>query len=174
MSEQFGSNSSVKVLQWLTQYKKLSSKAPGELTSFEAQTLKEVESKLAGILQTKSGEKSEIDTSRRQKLRVSANHTVRLTTAHDVKKAYIKNISGGGLFIETESMSAMGATVSLELYLPDELEPFTLKGVVAWTNPKKAISTPQGFGIRFIDLSEKIRKKIQRLVNLSLEQELKK
>ncbi|MDB5037019.1 MAG: type pilus assembly PilZ [Bacteriovoracaceae bacterium] len=172
MSQSFGNQSSVKVLQLLTQYKKLSARPPKELDEFEAKLLQELETKLAVILETKKSS-GPPDLSKRQKLRVDANYQVRMESVGEFKKAYIKNISGGGFFIETDNLSAMGTQITLELFLPEEKESLKIKGEVAWTNPKKGTATPQGIGIKFLSLSEPQRLKIQKLVNMSLENELK-
>jgi type IV pilus assembly protein PilZ len=53
-----------------------------------------------------------------------------------------KDISVGGMFIETETPSAFGSEVVVVVELPGQKDKLTLPAVVRWTNP-------QGMGIQF-------------------------
>jgi uncharacterized protein (TIGR02266 family) len=176
MPEDFGESSSIKVLQWLSQYKKLSSKPPGHLSSSEMMLLHDLENKLAHILADRSGKAAPPGQvlEKRKSLRVDANYSVHFQTVGALQKAYISNVSGGGFFIETDKISPIGSKITLEILFPDETTPQTIEAEVSWTNPRKLTATPQGMGVKFCDLPEKLRQKIQKFLNMNLEKLLKK
>ena len=55
---------------------------------------------------------------------------------------YIKDISAGGLFIETETALFVNQELVITFFLPDAGKPIKIKGKVVRTDPK-------GFGIKF-------------------------
>ncbi len=57
-----------------------------------------------------------------------------------------KDISLGGMFVETSDPPAFGTEVIVELTLPGQAASFILLGVVRWTHP-------DGMGIQFRTLS---------------------
>lgn len=175
MSADFGSNSSVKVLQWLTQYKKLNAKDPGMLSSSEQKILADLTLKLGALMKpshsTNSQSKSE-NLAQRRSLRIDTHYKVSYSSPGDFQQAYIRNLSGGGVFIETDRILEMGTQVELEVLFPDEPQAFKLKAEVAWTNPRKLSSTPQGMGLKFVELSDRVRNKINQIIEFHITQSL--
>ncbi len=55
---------------------------------------------------------------------------------------YIKDISAGGLFIETETALFINQELVITFFLPDSRKPIKIRGKVVRTDPK-------GFGIKF-------------------------
>lgn len=162
------------MLQWLTQYKKLSERTPSSLSAEDSAKLKELEKKLSNFInlkgQTPVGSK---EFEARSSLRVDTSYQVRLNTVGDFKKAYIRNISGGGLFVETSHFAEIGTKVALQLLLPDEIQPMDIESSVAWINPRATSSTPQGLGLKFLKMTEADRKRIQKFINLTIENKIK-
>ncbi len=170
----FGETSSVKVLQWLTQYKKLSAKAPESLNDLERQLLKELEVKLAGIVAEKLNEQvGTTDIQKRESLRVETELQLRYSSIAELQRSYIKNISGGGVFIQTSKILEIGTKIKLEIVIPHDPEPISVEGEVAWTNPRKLTATPQGMGVKFLNLSNKDYFRIQKQVSNKIEKILK-
>lgn len=79
---------------------------------------------------------------------------------------YSKDLSKGGIFIKTSLPYEVGERVRLRLTLPDGDAPFALDGVVKWISTlRDREKHPAGMGIEFVDFDEKIKKKLEDLVN---------
>ena len=86
--------------------------------------------------------------------RADVDLEVRYRSAHDFVAAYAKNISGGGIFIQTTKPLALNQEVHLRFTLPGVEKPFELQGLVVWTNPfASQAAFPTGMGIKFLDLN---------------------
>jgi uncharacterized protein (TIGR02266 family) len=163
------SDSNVKALEILRMYKRLNEKKQFGLSDEEQSTLTEIEKKLAQLVNPSESKNA---TNQRRALRVATNLEVNLNTMYALKKAYIKNVSGGGLYIETASSATMGQKLEIELTLPGEESSFKVSTEVAWVNPRAVGDLGPGIGVRFLNLDDKKRTKIQRLVESALEKEL--
>ncbi len=75
-------------------------------------------------------------------------------------RSYILDISIGGVFIETQDRYAVGEEVILNFNLPDQPQPFSLRGRIAW-------SGPEGFGVKFDQLPPSQGSAIRRYVEQS-------
>ena len=69
-----------------------------------------------------------------------------------------RNISAGGMLVKTEKTLEEGITLRLEFQLPGDLNPIQATGVVQHTSPEAFM------GIRFLDLSEADRRRIEAYV----------
>ena len=75
--------------------------------------------------------------------------------------AYIKNISGGGVCIQTEEPLPVGSLLQLRINMPLMSKPVTSIAKVAWS--KKA--SKKGFyeaGIHFLEIEEAVREAIKK------------
>jgi len=72
-----------------------------------------------------------------------------------------KNISAGGMLVKTESTLEEGASLQLEFQLPGHAQPIHATGVVQHVLPGSFM------GIRFVDLSEADRQRIEQYVSAS-------
>jgi Tfp pilus assembly protein PilZ len=72
-------------------------------------------------------------------------------------RSYILDISIGGVFIETNERIPAGETIVLNFTLPNLSQPFSMTGKIAW-------SGPQGFGVKFENLSPPLDKAIKSYV----------
>lgn len=61
-------------------------------------------------------------------------------------KSYILDISIGGVFIETDTSFSIGKDLLLNFSLPNQPQPFTINGKIAWKSGK-------GFGVKFENVS---------------------
>ncbi len=75
-------------------------------------------------------------------------------------------ISGGGLFIESQSPLSVGTRLTMEFSLPEKSEEWMpAKGTVAWVCPKADQYTfSPGMGVRFTEIAENVRERIHELV----------
>ncbi len=80
-------------------------------------------------------------------------------------KAYMLNVSRGGLFIKTDSPLALETSVLLLLKIPSETETMEIEGRVVWVNPKsRKNSFPKGMGIQFVQMKSEDEEKIKSFV----------
>lgn len=79
---------------------------------------------------------------------------------------YSRNLSRGGLFVETCLPLEPGEKVRLRLTLPDVETPFALDGVVRWVSRlEDEMGHPPGMGIEFVGVDDDLRRHVDRLVN---------
>jgi hypothetical protein len=120
-------------------------------------TIKEVEARLSTIISNMSEtEKRELlerlETWEESKFQEARKHHRRDTSIYAVFSGqdcyfrdHIKDISAGGLFIETETALFINQELVITFFLPDARKPIKIKGKVVRTDPK-------GFGIKFDEL----------------------
>jgi uncharacterized protein (TIGR02266 family) len=106
-------------------------------------------------------------TGSRKDRRHSERENVKIPVDYSAVDAFFSefttNINEGGMFIETETPSALDTMVQLQVRLPDLERPIKLGGRVAWVSDGKADSPP-GMGIEFQDLTPELRGTINELV----------
>jgi type IV pilus assembly protein PilZ len=75
--------------------------------------------------------------------------------------ASITNISELGIFVHTTSPLSVGMELTLR-FAPPSQSPFSLRGVVQWTNPvrRRGYNLNPGMGIRFAELSAEERERL--------------
>ena len=117
-------------------------------------TIKEVEAQIAAIISNMSEmEKRELlgrlEKWEESMLQETREHHRRHTSIYAVFSGqdcyfrdYIKDISAGGLFIETETALFINQELVITFFLPDSRKPIKIRGKVVRTDPK-------GFGIKF-------------------------
>lgn len=96
---------------------------------------------------------------RRASRRVSLVTQIRTTVGGKMLVGYSKNISTGGIFVETEDPAEKGTELGLRFKLKPEGEIVEVRAVVAY-----AVGG-EGMGLRFVNLPEKTRKQIEAFVN---------
>jgi uncharacterized protein (TIGR02266 family) len=69
---------------------------------------------------------------------------------------FIRNISTGGVFIETSEAFQPGKHLALKFSLPDQKEPVEITGQIAWRSP-------EGVGVRFTAVTKDLREMIESL-----------
>lgn len=98
-----------------------------------------------------------IDFSSRSEIRVKK--TLSLTYKDDMAfvRAYLGNISSGGLFIKTEKPLSQGEQFLLRLQLPDLSEPLRVSCEVVWARSSADATQkePVGMGVKFIEMGNK-------------------
>jgi len=77
---------------------------------------------------------------------------IQYENAIDFKVDYTKNVSQGGMFIQTASPFEIGTKMQLELFLPDLNEPLLMSIEVVHRHIYEDDDTQEGVGVRFIDI----------------------
>ena len=86
---------------------------------------------------------------------------VDLTTPSDVLLFHpIKNLSLGGICIQTPAIEEVGTVIDLVINFPDGSESLAIEGVVVRMNREP----PEEMGISFVELPEASRERLKRLI----------
>jgi uncharacterized protein (TIGR02266 family) len=94
---------------------------------------------------------------------------VHYRTAQEFIAASSLNISGGGIFIRTREPLPLNQELHLRFTLPGIARPFSVQGLVVWTNPYPSRSGfASGMGIKFMDLDLESKKLIAGFVKARL------
>ena len=102
------------------------------------------------------------DERRRQRRHTAA---IDVNYRHDDTYLYSRssNISELGIFLVSDTPAAPGTVLELVFALPDSGEEIRLSGEVMWTIEQGRGRSP-GMGIRFVEPSPEIRKRIRALI----------
>lgn len=92
------------------------------------------------------------------------NRAMTEETRHDLD--LIKNISKGGVFIETTMPFQLGSVVEMEFRMPENNQMVRAKGIVRWRNDGSIQGQPVGMGVEFYTLSAIDKKAISEFVRL--------
>lgn len=106
--------------------------------------------------------------------RVSLDLEIDYSDLESFCQDYIRNISRGGLFIETRRPLALGTQLKLKFRLPGCERPIKTDGVVMWTvDPEEATDqkAAPGMGVRFGNLTPEDMEMIDGLVQEEMEAE---
>lgn len=89
---------------------------------------------------------------KRDKIRVMIDYL----NGSDIEVGYTKDISLGGMFIETTNIPEKNGIVFVDFYLPGVRKKLKLKGRVVWSSNtlKMTDAIKSGIGIEFIELNE--------------------
>ena len=107
------------------------------------------------------GKKKGASKERRSSLRIPVDIWVEEFKGRELYFQRGANISLGGIFLERTIPHPKGTVINLQFTLPDEITPIRLKGEIV--NVGEAV-TELGMGIRFLDLTEPNRRRIQNFV----------
>ena len=91
----------------------------------------------------------------------------RLTTETGATRAVVCNLSTLGVYVAVDPIPPFESRVRLSFALPQHSAPLTAECLVAWVNPDEPMeveSLPTGCGLRFVELPEEWRLRIERLV----------
>ncbi len=92
---------------------------------------------------------------RRRQRRVPVQIQIQYKSADGFFQDYIRNLSLGGIFIETEKPLPKNTKLRVEFCLPEMADPITADGIVVHTlrvGKKKKDNAVSGMGIRFSEL----------------------
>ena len=111
------------------------------------------------------------DDHKRADPRAPTDLAVRILVADRAKQAMLYSLSAGGAFLQTTRASMNGAQIEIELQLPEG--PVSTRGEVIFSNVPGNLQRPNlplGMGVRFDDLDNPTRNKIQSYVKQRLSQ----
>lgn len=97
------------------------------------------------------------------------------TNKMDISMASIKNVSGGGLCLLTNSNLTDGQIIQVEFGLPSEGATIIAAGEVVWISPldEKDVKFKYQFGIKFIEIDKDRQKTINKFVISRLKHRIK-
>ena len=96
---------------------------------------------------------------------VTSLKSVPLKLSEDVLPSAIRDISSGGVFIETDTDAAVGSLIMIRLELPSEERRRSVFGLVKWRRLQ-----PRGIGVQFMALKPTRIDAVEKYLG-SLEQE---
>jgi len=98
----------------------------------------------------------------RAELKVTATATGKSFTSQN----FTKDVSEGGIYVETDTMIPPGTDLTLEFTLPDAVRPVTAEGEVVRAVTKEETKTGQqpGLGIKFTNVSPENAERIKNFV----------
>ena len=100
---------------------------------------------------------------RRTHRRITFNADITFASDTNFYTGFTRDISGGGVFVATYNVFPVGTVMDLELKMPDSGDPIKVKGEVRWSAEANEDSDGHpGVGLRFLDLSEADRQRIDR------------
>ncbi len=74
--------------------------------------------------------------------RYAVNLEIEIAIGESLHRSMTRNLSLGGVFIDTDLRPAFNARVKLRFSIPNQKEPVEVGGVVRWVDPG-------GFGVQF-------------------------
>ncbi len=89
----------------------------------------------------------------RKHVRIETKALVDYTGTNALLDHKIRDISTGGLRIETEFLETVGTEVDLYISLPEIDDSFEARGVVVWTTEEPS----REMGIKFVNLSDETK-----------------
>ncbi len=104
----------------------------------------------------------------RAPLRLQLNY--RDATGGNFLYEYSRNISDGGIFIETDKPLPEGVRLTVRFQPPGSEDTLEVEGEVAWVNPMRdgdANPNP-GMGVRFVEMDDELRATIESIVKAVL------
>ena len=109
--------------------------------------------------------RAKVGTDRRAHQRATLKTSVHFGSESNFYTGFTQDISAGGLFVATHNVVPLGTLFDLEFSIPDQGPPIKAQGEVRWAaeyNPASDCSP--GLGLRFVDLNEQDRARIENWV----------
>lgn len=93
--------------------------------------------------------------------RININSNVKIQHGSRSVTARLKNLSRGGIFIETDCEFLTKSEVKLQFELPDNPTDFDPTAQVIWTQINKVKSRNRGIGMRFVNISSDLVRNLE-------------
>lgn len=93
--------------------------------------------------------------------RISLDAAVQLQLDSHTHEGRLKNLSRGGLFVETGCEVDGGCEIGLQFVLPESTTQFNPTARVVWKRKGKARQGTSGIGMRFVDISSDLVRKLE-------------
>jgi type IV pilus assembly protein PilZ len=92
---------------------------------------------------------------------------VTFKSSRELVTSYMRNISKGGVFIQTEEPLDLGTVLALTFQLPGQENLIKIKGKVVWYNPAGGIQN-SGMGVQFTEMPEEDRHILEGFIEANL------
>jgi type IV pilus assembly protein PilZ len=136
-------------------------------TTYGSDTLRFLRDALKRATLESSSERRKLD-------RVPRKFRIVYPTANKLQEAYLSNVSTGGVFIKTDNPLNRGARFNLKLALPGYEEELEIFCEVVWSSREEwkaeERTFPPGMGIKFLNLSQEGRQRIDHILRRSSEE----
>ena len=99
--------------------------------------------------------------------RVKTNFELKVQYAETFHWTMLRNLSAGGVFVQTETPLDVGSIVSMQLALPVDDEIMDIQGRVMWLQQASKTTAP-GMGLEFTSISPKHQQKIINFIGATL------
>ncbi|MFC1578576.1 PilZ domain-containing protein [Thermodesulfobacteriota bacterium] len=108
---------------------------------------------------------------KRRHPRIAISWQASIETSDQTDNAQIKDISLGGAFVVCSEPLALNAMFKISIRIPNQA-PLRLKAEVVWSNRNMSAErvVNRGMGIRFIDNTEKDRRRLNEVLAATLEE----
>jgi len=96
---------------------------------------------------------------------ITTNLSHEYKSREELENAFMHFVSGGAIFIPTETEVSLGSEVNVDIKILNEINPTAFTGKVIWINPEGTSNNfaTKGLGIQFgADCAKLIRKKIEK------------
>lgn len=100
---------------------------------------------------------------RRGSIRVPARMQVQLGDVGELRRCWMTNLGRGGLFVATEHLIPIGTRLTLRIELSASGEILELPAAVACHNLDPQFQNRSGMGMRFLDLTPEMEKRLDDL-----------
>lgn len=94
---------------------------------------------------------------KRKEERLNASIQVSYNSYHEFITEYTKNVSQGGIFINTKRHHEVGQVIELSLVVPEMDKPFKIKGEVIHIKSHNDQNKESGIGVKFLDIDPESR-----------------
>jgi uncharacterized protein (TIGR02266 family) len=96
--------------------------------------------------------------------RIPLQVVIKIAGKSDTFASFCRNLSAGGMFLETATPMAKGTPLVIELTLPNSKRTLTLNCRTAWIKQAKAPGEASGMGLRFEGLTDKETEELERSI----------
>lgn len=93
--------------------------------------------------------------------RINVDSTVQVRLGKESREARLRNVSRGGLYLETSCELDRHCEIGLEFTLPESSVRFNPTARVVWKKLDAALNHTQGLGLRFVDISSHLVRKLE-------------
>jgi uncharacterized protein (TIGR02266 family) len=101
----------------------------------------------------------------RQDQRLPLAVEVDVASANTFWTGLTRNVSRGGLFVESETPLAVGTVLTFTLRIDTVPSDADVRGIVRWVRPEDHGDLPAGMGIQFVDLDPALADAIERFID---------
>jgi len=162
VSKEPDEKSSVDHLKLAVLYKKLEAKKEKGFSPGEEKLFAELGLKLGN---KPDSPKPTAPESSPREIRVHTHEALQIKSRRDFEKFYLKNISGGGVYLESSSSLPIGTQIDFEIDWVEKKQKLNFRGEVAWINPKTLGELKAGFGVKFVNPTEEQSRMIKEMIS---------